>query len=54
MVEGKCEVGKYEKDCGWILIFNRLKSLGRLDLFAKLRDARDWSDSGHQREVVFR
>jgi hypothetical protein len=54
MVEGKCEVGKYEKDCGWILIFNRLKTLGRLDLFAKLRDPRDWSDSGHQREVVFR
>ncbi|MHA1689339.1 MAG: methylenetetrahydrofolate reductase C-terminal domain-containing protein [Promethearchaeota archaeon] len=54
MVKGKCEVGNYERDCGWILIFNRLKAIGRLDLFAKLRDARDWSDSGHQQEVIFR
>ncbi|TXT65386.1 MAG: hypothetical protein BAJALOKI1v1_440003 [Promethearchaeota archaeon] len=54
MVEGKCEVGNYEKDCGWILIYNRLKEMGRLDLFEKLRPPRDWSESGHQREVVFR
>ncbi len=54
MVDGKCEVGNYEKDCGWVLIYKRLKALGKLDLFSKLRDARDWSDSGHQREVIFR
>ncbi|MFW9866768.1 MAG: methylenetetrahydrofolate reductase C-terminal domain-containing protein [Candidatus Thorarchaeota archaeon] len=54
MVRGKCEVGNYEKDCGWVLIFNRLKELGRLDLFTKLRDPVDWSESGHQREVVWR
>lgn len=54
MVDGKCEVGNYERDCGWVLIFNRLKDLGRLDLFSKLRDARDWRESGHQREVIFR
>ena len=54
MVEGKCEVGNYEKDCGWVLIYNRLKAIGRLDLFSKLREARNWSESGHQREVVFR
>ncbi len=54
MVRGKCEVGNYEKDCGWILIFNRLKELGRLDLFNKLREPVDWSESGHQREVVWR
>jgi hypothetical protein len=28
--DGKCEVSK-EKDCGWYLIYERLKSLGRLD-----------------------
>jgi hypothetical protein len=28
---GKCEVDK-ERDCGWILIYERLKKLGRLDL----------------------
>ncbi|MFX0187376.1 MAG: methylenetetrahydrofolate reductase C-terminal domain-containing protein [Candidatus Hodarchaeota archaeon] len=54
MVAGKCEVGNYERDCGWILIFNRLKELGRLDLFSKLRVPRNWTDSGHQREVLFR
>ena len=54
MVRGKCEVGNYEKDCGWVLIFNRLKELGRLDLYTKLRDPLDWSESGHQLEVVWR
>ena len=54
MVNGKCEVGNYEKECGWILIYNRLKEIGRLDLFSKLRDPVDWSESGHQREVVWR
>ena len=54
MVNGKCEVGNYEKDCGWVLIYNRLKEIGRLDLFSKLRDPLDWSESGHQREVVWR
>jgi hypothetical protein len=54
MINGKCEVGNYEKDCGWVLIYNRLNELGRLDLFRQLRDSRDWSESGHQREVIFR
>ena len=54
MVKGKCEVGNYEKDCGWVLIYERLKQIGRLDLFSKLRDPVDWSESGHQREVVWR
>ena len=54
MVEGKCEVDDYTRDCGWVLIYNRLKEMGRLDLFEKLRPPRDWSDTGHQREVVWR
>ncbi len=54
MVNGKCEVGNYVEDCGWVLIFNRLKEMSRLDLFVKLREPRDWSDSGHQRHVIFR
>jgi len=54
MVKGKCEVGNYEVDCGWVLIYERLKQIGRLDLFSKLRDPVDWSESGHQREVVWR
>ncbi|MFX1395957.1 MAG: methylenetetrahydrofolate reductase C-terminal domain-containing protein [Promethearchaeota archaeon] len=54
MVKGKCEVGNYERDCGWILIYERLKELGRLDLYTKLRDPVDWSESGHQREILWR
>ena len=54
MVKGKCEVGNYKLDCGWVLIFNRLKELERLDLFTRLRDPVDWSETGHQQEVVWR
>jgi len=54
MVKGKCEVGNYENDCGWVLIYNRLKELGQLDSYKKLRPPVDWSMSGHQRQVVWR
>ncbi|MCD6365585.1 MAG: methylenetetrahydrofolate reductase C-terminal domain-containing protein [Planctomycetes bacterium] len=37
---GKCEVND-EMDCGWLLIYKRLKELGRLDEYRKLRPARD-------------
>lgn len=40
-VEGKCEVGGYEHDCAWILIYNKLKEFERLDQFLKLRLMRD-------------
>lgn len=39
-VEGKCEVGGYVNDCVWILIWERLKRQGRLDLFTKFRPHR--------------
>ena len=42
MLDGKCEVGGYDKDCAWYLIYERLKALGRLDLFTKYRPPRDW------------
>lgn len=53
-VEGKCEVGNYVRSCGWIDIYNALKEVDRLDLFLKLRKPRDWSESGHQRELLLR
>ncbi len=40
-VEGKCEVGGYEHDCAWILIYRKLKEFGKLDQFMKLRLMRD-------------
>ncbi len=42
MLDGKCEVGNYDKDCAWYLIYERLKALNRLDLYTKYRPPRDW------------
>jgi len=42
---GKCEVDS-DRDCGWILIFERLKKLGRLDLlegYQKPKNHAKWS-----------
>jgi ferredoxin len=39
--KGKCEVKK-EMDCGWLLIYKRLRDLGRLDELSKLRQPRDY------------
>jgi len=40
--DGKCEVFN-ERDCGWQLIYDRLKALGKLDLMRQLREPKDWS-----------
>jgi hypothetical protein len=50
-VDGKCEVGDYTQPCGWIEIYEALKSIDRMDLFLKVREPRDWSESGHQRTL---
>lgn len=39
--DGKCEVGGWKNDCAWVLIYERLKKLGRLDKFKEYREARD-------------
>ncbi|RLI27652.1 MAG: hypothetical protein DRO46_05215, partial [Candidatus Hecatellales archaeon] len=43
--EGKCEVtfNGEKHDCAWYLIYQRLKELGRLEDFKKLRPLKDWS-----------
>ena len=38
---GKCEVSK-DMDCGWYLIYKRLKDLGQLDNLRTIRPAKDW------------
>lgn len=37
---GKCEINK-DMDCGWLLIYKRLKELGRLDEYRQKRPLRD-------------
>lgn len=39
--KGKCEVDK-DMECGWLLIYKRLESLGRLDEYRKMRPTRDY------------
>jgi hypothetical protein len=39
---GKCEVDP-EKPCGWVLIYERLKKLDRLDLMRKMMTLRDFN-----------
>jgi hypothetical protein len=41
--EGKCEVGAYEEDCAWTLIYNNLKKQDRMELFTMFRPPRDFS-----------
>lgn len=48
---GKCEVDK-NKDCGWALIYNRMKDLNRLDDLKKIKPAKDHSKTTRPREIV--
>lgn len=51
--DGKCEVSP-EIDCGWQLIYDRLKALGKLDVLSNPAPLTDWSRSheGGCRKVV--
>jgi len=54
MADGKCEVGGWTRPCAWVLIYERLKAMGRLDLFKKFRPPRDYSRKAGPGEVVWR
>ena len=49
---GKCEVGGWKNDCAWILIYDRLKAQGNLDLFKKFRSERDYRLSSSPRYIT--
>jgi len=42
---GKCEVDPENLECGWNLIYNRLKALNRLDSMMEIRPPQNWSTS---------
>ena len=48
--DGKCEVSP-DRDCGWQLIYERLRAIGRLDLMRKYQPPKDWSKSGKPRSL---
>ena len=51
--KGSCEVNK-DIDCGWHLIYERLKELGQLDRFETPTSPKDWTTSrdGGPRKIV--
>jgi len=49
--DGKCEVDR-NRDCGWILIYERLKELGKLDLMRRIQPPKDWSRSASPRSLT--
>ena len=51
--KGKCEVDK-EKDCAWILIYNRLKELGLLNNLKARKPAKDYSKNNKPRERIIK
>jgi len=54
MYDGKCEVGRYQQDCAWVLIYNRLRELGMLELYKSYKPPRDNSKLNVQpREIVW-
>jgi len=42
---GKCELSP-EKDCGWVLIYEQLKKLGKLDNLREFQPPRDFQTTG--------
>jgi ferredoxin len=43
---GKCEIDP-KMDCAWQLIYERLKTLGRLDFLTEIQPPKDWSTGRH-------
>lgn len=48
--DGKCEV-EPERECGWILIYERLRDLGELDQLRQARRPKDWSKANRPRTI---
>ena len=51
--EGKCEISK-DRDCGWHLIYERLKKLGKLDLMRAYREPKNNLRSGAPRSLTMK
>ncbi|MFH1406493.1 MAG: methylenetetrahydrofolate reductase C-terminal domain-containing protein [Candidatus Omnitrophota bacterium] len=49
--DGKCEVDR-EKDCAWILIYNELKRLNKLDNLKVIRQPKDWSKTTKPHQLI--
>jgi hypothetical protein len=48
---GKCEADK-DRDCGWVMIYERLKKLDRLDLMTPYRDPKNYAKWSRPRSLI--
>ena len=51
MMNGKCEVGGYVRDCAWSLIWERLRRQGRMELFRKIREPKQFGLQAYPRGI---
>ena len=49
--DGKCEVDK-DRDCGWVLIYERLKKLDRLDLMKPYQNPKNYAKWSRPRSLT--
>jgi ferredoxin len=49
--QGKCEV-RADRDCGWYLIYERLKQRGKLDLMERIYQPQDFSQDQHPKKLT--
>ncbi|MFC1485514.1 methylenetetrahydrofolate reductase C-terminal domain-containing protein [Candidatus Latescibacterota bacterium] len=52
-IGGKCEVDR-ERDCGWQLIYERLKEIGRLELFCQYHEPKDYDKWSRPRSLTLK
>ncbi|HCH00138.1 MAG: hypothetical protein A2074_00395 [Candidatus Aquicultor primus] len=50
---GKCEIGN-DKDCGWVLIYNKMEQLGTLDKFMEINMPKNYGKAGNIRSMDLR
>jgi len=48
--DGKCETDR-EQDCGWLLIYNRLKDIGKLELMHNIHKPKNYSKWSRPRSL---
>jgi len=51
VLDGKCEVGGYVRDCAWNLIWERLRKFGRINLFRRVKPPRQFGLEAYPRGI---
>ena len=51
MIDGKCEVKDYTMDCGWALLYERLKLIEKLEKYEDINEPKDYALAYATRDV---